>query len=131
MRFWPLVLYVACEIILFVQLWLWEEIALAQLILLSQAPVIFLLKPFVFRNEVRMKTPITRQSKFIMAVLAALLVMPFAIATNQSQHSPSMLLAGHDLFKNGREGLLVLGFCLSALFVMAVLIQRRGVSRWK
>jgi hypothetical protein len=131
MRFWPIVVYILCEAILFVQLWMWNEIAFAQLLALSQVPVLLLLKPFIFRRETNIQPSSSLHSKIVLVILTLLLLAPFVVMVEASRHAPSMLLAGHGLFTSGREGLLVLGFCLATVFIMAVLIQRRGTPRWK
>jgi len=131
MRVWPIVIYILCELLLFMQLWLWNEIAFAQVLFLSQLPVILLLKPFVFRGETKLGGPATMQSKVVLGLLVALLLTPFVLLSQLTRHEPSMLMSGHGLFVEGRESLLVLGFGLAAIFIMGVLIQRRGGHRWK
>ncbi len=131
MKRWPIIIYILCEAVLFFQLWQWEETAFAQLLVLSQLPIVLLLKPFVFRGETKIGGTSTKSSKIVLGILSALLIAPFLLVAQVSKHEPSMIKTGHGLFLEGHEGLLVLGFCLASVFVMSVLIQRRGIHRWK
>jgi hypothetical protein len=131
MKFVPALVFLIAEIVLFSQLLIWDEVAFAQLLLLSQVPVLFLVKPYIFRRESHFSGSISKRTRVSFFLLALLLLCPYVLLVKTESHINSLQTAGLDLFSEGREGLLALGFALATVFVMSVLIQRRGASRWK
>lgn len=107
-----------------------EEHLLAQVLLFTQILVFWVLLPFLFREERSAPREWSRKTLMVTLVIAAALIGPFVmlIVERGSLHSTNILDSSAKLFSESGEALLLLGSCMATIFVIAVLIKRRGFS---